>query len=164
MASKLSYKKVDLLNFKCICLFSRHCFMLSHWEMAENLWATQKRVKYQSIKTLKRCHWLHVFYDTTLFENFGRQTSLCVLFFPLFWPLGLSFHAGGIDHRLSEGPLPVFLSHVNQFRGLVEFIVSVYGWAEQSAIWLSGQILRGPEEKGGAWREAWIFVCVALWH
>lgn len=88
----------------------------------------------------------------------GRNTSS-----HLFWPLGLSFHVGGIDRWLSEGPLSLFLSHVIQFRGLVEFIVSVYGRAEQSAIWLSGQTLWGPEKKGRAWHGAWGIVCVAFW-
>lgn len=45
-----------------------------------------------------------------------------------------------------------------QFRSLAEFIVSVYGRAEQSAIWLSGQTLRGPEKKGGTWQRGPGFV------
>lgn len=35
----------------------------------------------------------------------------------------------------------LFFSHVMQFRGPVEFIVPVYGLAEQSATRLSGQTL-----------------------
>lgn len=44
------------------------------------------------------------------------------------------------------------LSRVVQLRSLPGFIVSVYDRAEQSALWLSGQTLRVPEKKGGAWR------------
>lgn len=39
-------------------------------------------------------------------------------------------------------------SSVIQFRGPLEFIVPVYGLAEQSATWLSGQTLSEPEKEG----------------
>lgn len=75
-------------------------------------------------------------------------------FFPdLFWPLGLSFHVGGIDRRLSEGLLPLLLSHVIQFRGPVEFIVAVYGpgWAKCNlAVWTDSWRV-GEEGKGPVW-------------
>lgn len=65
-----------------------------------------------------------------------------------FWLL--SFQLGGINGETSEGPLPALFSPslVIQFRGPLEFIVPVYGLAEQSATWLSGQTLSEPEKEG----------------
>lgn len=75
----------------------------------------------------------------------GRHTSF------YFVRLGFPSMLEGIDRWLSEGPLPLFLPHVMQFRSLVEFIVSVYCLAEQSAIWLSAlseyqRRREGPED------------------
>lgn len=89
-------------------------------------------------RPLNYCHLQHISYYTILVEIFGLP--ILVFFFPvkpvaaesnpsldsdhtdkrkgrntscsccLFWPLGLSFHVGGIDRWLSEGPRPLSLS------------------------------------------------------
>lgn len=78
-----------------------------------------------------------------------------------FGRLGFPSMLEGIDRWLSEGPLPLCLPHVIQFRSLVEFIVSVYGrgWAKCNlAVWT----LQGAGKKGRAWRiqEG---VCATFW-